>query len=405
MMAESEPTNCECGTLGDTSCCGGTPTLQRAPVFEHPSDGASCCGASPGPPSSPYSKPGYTLCSFVESFMDTPVGPIPRIKTILERRDWRGTFRVRAGFARDAYRISPGLYAVGSPDGEAPVLVTANYKLSFDHLRRHMADIDAWILVLDTRGINVWCAAGKGTFGDDELIRQVKASQLDQVVSHRKLVLPQLGATGVSAQAVKKRCGFEALWGPVYAKDIRAFLEAGNKATEPMRRVTFSLVERMVLIPVEISLLRKYLLWTILTIFALSGIGWHLFSLSAAWNRGWLAVIACLAGIAAGCVAVPLLLPWLPGRAFALKGTISGLVFGFVTLALLWSSSHLTLWSGLALLLLVTALSSFLAMNFTGATPFTSPSGVEKEMRRAIPLQLATALLAIGLWVGSSFAS
>ena len=85
---------------------------------------------------------------------------------------------------------------MGSPSPDSPVLVSANYKLSFDVLRRSLAGIDAWILVLDTKGINVWCAAGKGTFGTEELLRRIAAVRLGEVVSHRRLVLPQLGAPG-----------------------------------------------------------------------------------------------------------------------------------------------------------------------------------------------------------------
>jgi len=66
---------------------------------------------------------------------------------------------------RMSYAISPGLYAVGNPTKESDVFVSANYKLSFDVLRRELKGFNAWILVLDTKGINVWCAAGKGTFG------------------------------------------------------------------------------------------------------------------------------------------------------------------------------------------------------------------------------------------------
>jgi hypothetical protein len=43
-------------------------------------------------------------------------------------------------------------------------------------------------------------------------------------------------------------------------------------------------------------------------------------------------------------------------------------------------------------------------MNFTGSTPYTSPSGVEKEMRKAIPLQALAALIAVAAWVGAGFA-
>ena len=65
--------------------------------------------------------------------------------------------------------------------------VTANYKLSFDALRSQLADLDAWILVLETNGINVWCAAGKGTFGTDELVHRIRECQLEKVVKTRNL--------------------------------------------------------------------------------------------------------------------------------------------------------------------------------------------------------------------------
>lgn len=89
------------------------------------------------------------------------------------------------------YTVDPGLYGIGDPDPESPVLVTANYKMSFDLLKRAVSGLDAWILVLDTFGINVWCAAGKGTFGTDESVDRIESSGLGDVVSHRRLIVPQ----------------------------------------------------------------------------------------------------------------------------------------------------------------------------------------------------------------------
>lgn len=366
-------------------------------------DDAPCCGPPAGPPGSVHEKPGYRLCGFVEDFLDTPVGPVPRVRTRLTRSDVWGTLRVRTGIGRNDYKVAPGLYSLGRPDAAAPVLVSANYKLSFDHLRSRMIGIDAWVLVLDTRGINVWCAAGKGTFGTREIINRVHQTRLNQVVDHRKLILPQLGAPGVAARQVKKGCGFEVIWGPVRAADLPAFLAAGSVAADGMRRVTFSMADRMVLVPVELILARKPLMWTLLAVFLLSGIGPGYFSFSRAWERGLLAVVACAAGILSGCVAVPFLLPWIPGRAFAFKGALAGLAAGLAVVVLAAASPFVTIMSAAVLFILATVVSSFLAMNFTGTTPFTSPSGVEKEMRRAIPLQVAAVLLAAGLWIAAAF--
>ncbi len=85
------------------------------------------------------------------------------------------------------YAIDPGLYALGDPDRESPVLVSANYKMSFDDLRSALPGRNLWILVLDTKGINVWCAAGKGTFGTEELVKRIEASHLKEIVSHRSI--------------------------------------------------------------------------------------------------------------------------------------------------------------------------------------------------------------------------
>ena len=406
-MAKDTHSSCQCD--GQTGECRGPEPLDMLPMYNPamPAPGAGddhpCCGPPAGPPSSEYEKPGYALCDFVADFLDTPAGPVPRVKTRLAHRDLAGALRVRIGIRRNDYKIAPGLYAVGSPDKKSPVLVTANYKLSFDHLRRCLCDVDAWLLVLDTRGINVWCAAGKGTFGTEEIVRRVHINRLAMVVDHRKLILPQLGAPGVAAPQVKKRCGFEVVWGPVRAADLPAFLAAGRITEEGMRRVTFTVSERLVLVPVELSLSRNMMGWALLAAFIVSGIGPHVFSLSMAWGRGVQAAVACLTGVLAGCVAVPLFLPWIPGRAFSLKGAATGLVLSSIVVAIMGAGPHPAVWPSVALVIFSTAVSSFMAMEFTGATPFTSPTGVEKEMRRAIPFQLAAVLIAAGLWVGAAF--
>jgi len=390
-------------------CCSGDDCSSSSevhsrlePLFvETPSDEV-CCGSAPGPQSSPYEKPGYKLLHFVEVFIDTPIGPVPRVKTQLERTDFLSTISARLGIERDQYKIAPGLYCVGNPGQDSPVLVTANYKLSFDTLRRELTSLDVWILVIDTRGINVWCAAGKGLFCTREVVRCANRSMLKKVVRHNQLILPQLAATGVSAHRVKKESGFSVLWGPVRTKDIQRFLAKGGKVDTSMRRVTFSMGERFVLIPVELSHLPKPTMWLLPAIFLLSGIGTHFFSFSDAFSRGLMVLAAYGAGILGGAVAAPVLLPWIPVRAFALKGMLTGIAAGLAVAAIFYSS---IIWAeALALLLITMVISSYLTMNFTGSTPFTSPSGVEKEMRKAIPLQATVALIALVMWVAAAFA-
>jgi len=343
---------------------------------------------------------------FVRGKLDTPAGPVPVVDSRLEPADHLGTLRVRWGIGRHHYIVVPGLYALGAPGPASPVLVSANYKLSFDHLRAACPGLDAWILVLDTKGINVWCAAGKGTMGTAELVARLSASRLELVVSHRELILPQLAAPGVAAHLVKKLSGFKVIYGPVRAGDLTAFLAAGRRAEPAMRRVSFPLRARAVLIPVELVGALKFYAWIIPALLAVAGLA-GLINGPGFWagvgGAGLRAVGALLLALAGGAVLSPLLLPWLPGRAFALKGLWPGLAGAL----LLWAAWPSPVWPPgaelIAWLLAVPALSSFMAMNFTGASTYTSLSGVKKEMRRAVPLQIAGAGIGLLLWLFAVF--
>jgi len=326
---------------------------------------------------------------------------IPRVSTRLSRSDKWAHIKARWGIKRMSYTIEPGIYAVGNPDNDSVVLVTANYKLSFDGLRKELTGLDAWILVLDTRGVNVWCAAGKGTFSTDELVKRIEVTGLKDVVSHRRLILPQLGAPGVSAHDVKKRSGFFVVYGPVLAADLPAFLEAGNKATPEMRRVRFGLKARMQVVPVEVTQGFRQLFMIMAAFFVLSGLNGSGYSVSAAVSAGLRAVILLLLGYMAGTVAGPVLLPWLPGRSFSAKGLGAGILFFVFSFFIILPSISPV--ETVAWFLLITALSSFLTMNFTGASTYTSLSGVKKEMRFAVPVQSVSAAVGIVLWLTARF--
>ena len=321
--------------------------------------------------------------------VETPVGKVPKIGTRLTLRDELGALKVRFAIGRRDYTVPPGLYAVGAPTSESPVFVTANYKLTFDYLRCELGGTHGWILVLDTKGINVWCAAGKGTFGTAEIVNRVKQTQLDRIVAHRKLIVPQLGAPGVSAHEVQKQCGFEVIYGPVRAEDLPAFIEANFKTTPEMRRVNFTIHDRIAVIPVELVIWFKQALGLAILVTLLSGINRSGFSLAAAPHAFGLVFTGWLTGGAL----VPILLPWLPGRAFSIKGLWAALAlwpflsaFGFLGT----SPAERIGWG-----LLLTAVVSFMSLNFTGTSTYTSMSGVKKEMKIAIPLQLIAAVAGI----------
>jgi hypothetical protein len=319
---------------------------------------------------------------------------VPAVGTELTRQDRLDGLKVRWGIGRMAYRVLPGLYALGSPNEGSPVLVTANYKLTFDSLRSHLTGLDAWILVLDTKGINVWCAAGKGTFGTAELIAKIGATKLASVVRHRTLVLPQLGAPGIAAHEVTVATGFKVVYGPVRAADIPRFLDNGMKADRQMRTVTFGLRERLAVVPVELVQSWKMAL-ALLIFYALS---WIAYGTGLSW-MSLFRFLPYLGAIIVGCVAVPALLPWIPGRSFAFKGWLAGMV---VTIIYDMVSTGPAI-EKLVLLLVLPAVSAFMALNFTGASTYTSLSGVRKEMKYAIPLVIISAVFGIlaqafGIW-------
>ena len=342
---------------------------------------------------------------FVIGSVETPEGRVPQVSSSWTKADYLGTFKARWGIGRMHYTVDPGLYALGRPDEKSPVLVTANYKMSFDRLRKALPGRDAWILVLDTKGINVWCAAGKGTFGTEELVSRIGSSGLERVVSHREVILPQLSAPGVAAHQVKKLSGFKAIFGPVQAEDLPAFLDSGMKATAEMRFKTFTTWERFVLIPVELVGALKAALVIIPILLILSG----LLGPSGFWpnvvNEGLFAVQALLTAIFAGAVLTPLLLPWLPGRAFSLKSL--GPAIFCALLLLLWRWAGGVRSSGLlemiGWILVILSAAAYLAMNFTGASTYTSLSGVKKEMRWSLPFQIGGSVVGLALWVCSMF--
>lgn len=340
--------------------------------------------------------PEDDLPHWIEGFVDSPCGKIPRVFAALEFRDTMGSWKARWGINRMHFFILPGMYAVGRPGDTSPVFVSANYKMSFDRLRRALSGIDGWIMVLDTKGINVWCAAGKGTFGTDEIVRRLRAVKLDQIVTHRNIIIPQLGAPGVAAHEVLKRSGFRVIYGPVRAVDIKDFLRSGMEATPQMRTVQFNFRDRLVLTPIEIVNNLKPLV-----IMATAALILHMTGLLHVSRS----IVYAFAGIfLVGCVAAPALLPFIPGRAFSVKGLFAGLVWTILVLAAkIYYRYYDGLLNTIALILVLPAISSYLTMNFTGASTYTSLSGVKREMKYAVPAMISCASAGTMLWIAGRF--
>ncbi|MGD9780362.1 mercury methylation corrinoid protein HgcA [Methanomethylovorans sp.] len=283
-------------------------------------------------------------------------------------------FFARLGVNRMGHVVKPGLYKLGNPTPDSLVFASANYTLSFDALRCALAGTDCYILVLDTKGINVWCAAGKGTFGTDELVKRITWSGLSNIVRHRTVILPQLGAPGISAHEVQQRSGFRVEFGPVRASDLSEYLRT-HKATPEMRRVHFALKDRLVLTPVEL----KHAL------FPTIAVAIFLYLLA-----GPLAALAAITTVITGTVLFPALLPFIPTHDFSTKGLILGLLAAIPFAISFAADPAMPLLMkaiiSLALLLTIPAVTAYLALNFTGCTTFTSRTGVKKEIYRYVPV-------------------
>jgi len=382
------PTTKDAPPSADGACCSPSiPGNSDAGASATTAPGAPCCG--------PRIMPQLTYRKVTTDVRDG----IPHVTSTLSRIDRYGAFRARLGKFRMNYAIAPGLYALGAPDADSAVLVTANYKLSFDHLRSHLDGCHLWILVLDTWGINVWCAAGKGTFGTAEVIRQIRNSNLAQKVSTRSIILPQLGAPGVAGHEVKKQTGFSVVWGPVEARHLKEFLARDGVATPGMRTKEFPFFERLALLPIELRPALKVVFLALLVLAPLAAIGWPVGYLSGVVHYFVLFLLFALTGVISGAVATPLLLPFLPGRAFSVKSILPSIVsLGLLSFALRDQVEFVEL---LSLGLIAAALAAYAAMNFTGASTYTSVSGVKKEMKYAIPVQIAAASSGISLWIAS----
>jgi hypothetical protein len=319
-------------------------------------------------------EPDVQPCTSTPS--NPPVSEVRTTTSTLTFADRFDHFLARWGVNRMGHIVEPGLYKLGNPTPDSPVFVSANYTLSFDALRSSLDGNDGYILVLDTKGVNVWCAAGEGTFGTDELVRRISNSGVAGIVKHRTLILPQLGAPGISAHEVLHRSEFRVEYGPVRAKDLLAYL-IKRKATPEMRRVSFPFADRLVLTPIELVHMALPMVAVAAVLYLVAGP---------------LASLAAVTAVLSGTVLFPALLPAIPTHDFSTKGLILGVIMALPFAAYFATVPIIPIWvqavSGIVPLLLIPAVTAYLALNFTGCTTFTSRTGVKSEIFRYVPVMV-----------------
>jgi len=138
-----------------------------------------------------------------------------------------------------------GLVRIGNPGRGAPVLLTGNFRLTVERVRRALEGIDAYLLVANSRGLNVWCAATGGHLTNHDVVSVLKTSGIAELVDHRQVILPQLAATGIEGRVIHDKTGWSVVWGPVYAESIPRFLGSGLTKTAEMRTVRFAWPQRL----------------------------------------------------------------------------------------------------------------------------------------------------------------
>jgi hypothetical protein len=289
-------------------------------------------------------------------------------------------------------RVPPGLYALGAPGEDSAVIVTASYRLTFDLLRRDLAGVSCWILVLDTRGLDVASAAAVGRFSTDELVNRVLSSRVSRVVRHRRIVLPGLAAGIVDAAEVARGAGFEVCTGPTRSSDLPGFLD-GRPPASASARPGFTVAAALALAPAELG--RSLLLYPGFAFTALlfAGFGPGGVGLDRALNGSWPLLLLGLASVFTGTVVGPLLhagLPWVPlwgaGSAAGL-GAAAGLLQGARL------SSGMDPFLQAACWVFFPCASAFLAERFTRAMP----AAAKAAPRRPPALLIALAILAAAL--------
>ena len=138
-----------------------------------------------------------------------------------------------------------GLIAIGSPDADSPVFVSGNYTLTVKRLEQKLDKFDCYLLVANSRGSNVWCAAGMNEFTDHDVVDAVNVAQLSKKLNHRRLILPVYAATGIDCDAVRDKTGFHVKWGPTHLDDLPEFINNDLKRTPAMFEARFGFPDRI----------------------------------------------------------------------------------------------------------------------------------------------------------------
>jgi hypothetical protein len=277
---------------------------------------------------------------------------IPRLRHKVTVRSlltdlWALFFRIIPPYPK----VNPGLYTIGEPGPDSPILVTGNYDLTVRRLV-HATDgqVDGWVLVVDSAGVNVWCGAGGGFLTAEKIIRALRASGLKEHVQHQTLILPQLCANGVDGWEIRDKTGWDVAWGPVRAEDIPDYFRADFRRAESMRLVHFPFKDRLEMVS---GTLGFYSLLILLPV--------GLF-----WRSLFLPTLMAILGLSYFYAGI---LPWIPGKDGLAKSPF------LAAIGLLGMGAYTLIWDPVAppelfnRALGISGLAIFVSAEFQGMSP------------------------------------
>ena len=279
----------------------------------------------------------------------------------------------------DLVPIDPGLYKSGNPDKKSHIIVTANYEFTFIKVMRDLKGLDAWVLCVDSNGINVWCAARGNDFGNNQLIEAVEATGLTEITERKTLILPQLSAGGVATpelQKKSKKFPYRVVFGPVWSKDLPEFIK-NRPARKPdrMKLAKFTLKHRFRgFITHTTFLLRKIFLLPLIALFLIS----FVLNLIGLFDKFWWAGELLLWIIGSNFLITFLF----PISKFTRRFIYKGIFFGTLNSIALGVLTYFLHNSIIYMLLSVAFffwVSFFSTMSLSGYTMATSPSEIQEE--------------------------
>lgn len=123
-------------------------------------------------------------------------------------------------------QVQPGIYEINAPKAEDPVLVTTNFSITYFSVANEVegSGLPAWLLVADAEGMSVLTAWAAGKFDAERIAKAVKAFNVADKVSRKRIVLPGHVAV-LSGELEAELPDWEVRVGPREAVDIPKFMK------------------------------------------------------------------------------------------------------------------------------------------------------------------------------------